>query len=702
MTPPNGDLMVWGHGLCALVYALLALHLVRQSGSWRGRGMANGAVFAAVLFTALWGVASALSDGSAPAPVWWWLAAVLDVLRYTAWFAFILALLGQGQWGSAPGRGMRVLGLSLAALALLALGLSGGWQPQATPGLGRLFLAMMSLAVLGLVLVEQLWRNLPEDSLWSAKPVCLGLAGTFFFDLYLFSQGALFKGLDPDAWAIRGPVHALMMPLLLLSATRHRNWIAKIRVSRQVVFHSATLFLAGLYLLFIAAVGYYVRFFGGDWGGALQLGLVFAAVVTLVVLAVSRSFRASVRVWLDKHFFRYRFDYRQEWLRFTQTLSNQAVPGELGLNVIRGLADFLESPAGALWLRRPGEDGYQQISRWNLPAHLEREPADSAWVAFMRSTGWVVNLQEYRASPGRYRGLKLPAWLAHYPQAWLFVPLWLGDELLGFVMLASPRTAVDVNWEVNDLLKTAGRQAASYLGQMQATEALLESRKFEAFSKMSAFVVHDLKNIVTQLSLMVKNAKRLHANPEFQADMLLTVEHSLDRMRQLMLQLREGAAPAGSPVGVDLADIAHRCQASAQGRGRQLRLELDGAVLTRGQPERLERVVGHVVQNALDATESAGEVWLRLDRYGSHARLEIGDNGTGMSEDFIQHRLFRPFQTTKKHGMGIGAYESFQYVQELGGKVEVRSQLGQGTTITLLLPLIETFQESDLHQLGEP
>src|SRR5574337_90573 len=188
----------------------------------------------------------------------------------------------------------------------------------------------------------------------------------------------------------------------------------------------------------------------------------------------------------------------------------------------------------------------------------------------MRATGWVINLEELRSSPARYNDLRLPEWLAEYPQAWLLVPLWQGKDLLGFVLLASPRTRVEVNWEVIDLLKTAGHQAASILAQMQATEALLESRKFEAFNRMSAFVVHDLKNIVAQLSLMVKNAKRLQNNPEFQADMLMTVENSLERMRQLMLQLREGASSGTAAVGVDLCKIAERLAANAQRRGRSV------------------------------------------------------------------------------------------------------------------------------------
>jgi signal transduction histidine kinase len=274
--------------------------------------------------------------------------------------------------------------------------------------------------------------------------------------------------------------------------------------------------------------------------------------------------------------------------------------------------------------------------------------------------------------------LTLPSWMHDIPHAWLIVPLTVGVDLIGFVVLARARARVDVNWEVNDLLKTAGRQAASFLAQMQATESLLEVRKFDAFNRMSAVVVHDLKNIVTQLSL------------------LLTVENSLDRMRQLMLQLREGATPPGTAVGVDLGQIARRIEAVARGRGRTLEVQLIDDISTRGHEERLERIVGHVVQNAFDATDASGKVWLVLQRLSGWALIEVGDTGTGMSPEFVRERLFKPFQTTKQAGMGIGAYESFQYVQELGGKIDVDSELNKGTTVTIRLPLFETQKESDL------
>jgi putative PEP-CTERM system histidine kinase len=269
------------------------------------------------------------------------------------------------------------------------------------------------------------------------------------------------------------------------------------------------------------------------------------------------------------------------------------------------------------------------------------------------------------------------------------------EELIGFVILATPRTRVDVNWEVNDLFKTAGRQAASFLGQMQATEALLETRKFDAFNRMSAFVVHDLKNIVAQLSLMLKNAQRHKSNPEFQQDMLMTVAHATDRMKQLMMQLREGTTPVDAPRGVDLGETIRRIERAKMGQEPVPELHLQEALIAKGHEDRIERVIGHLVQNAIDATAKNGRVWIRLEREGENAMVEVGDTGTGMTTEFIRERLFKPFQTTKQAGMGIGAYESYQYVQELGGTILVESTVNAGTRMRVILPLYETSNAAD-------
>jgi putative PEP-CTERM system histidine kinase len=418
------------------------------------------------------------------------------------------------------------------------------------------------------------------------------------------------------------------------------------------------------------------------------------------MLVFSGSMRSWLRVFVGKHFFSYRYDYREEWLRFTAMLSSRRSPQEMGEQIVRGLARMVESPAGSLWTHNGAEGEFSQSAIWNSPRLADVEAADSSLCAFLQGQGWVIDLDEFRASPRRYGTLALPAWLMGTPNGWLVVPLLAGDGLQGFVLLARPLTPIAINWEVLDLIKTAGRQAAGYLAQMQATEALLEARKFEAFNRMSAFVVHDLKNIVAQLSLMLKNAERLHDNREFQQDMLLTVESSLEKMRRLMLQLRDGATPLGGSRGVELAPIVRRLVASVAAQGRTLEVAGLERLATRGHDDRLERVVGHLVQNALDATPATGRVWIEVTRFSGQVQVQVGDTGAGMSEDFVRNKLFRPFNTTKHSGMGIGTYESFQYIRELGGSVQVESQAGVGTTMTVLLPLFETQRGSDLMPLG--
>jgi putative PEP-CTERM system histidine kinase len=377
---------------------------------------------------------------------------------------------------------------------------------------------------------------------------------------------------------------------------------------------------------------------------------------------------------------------------------------------------MVESPGGSLWMLGGPEGpigdapGFVEAGRTLRLARTDREPADGRFAHFLAAQGWIVDVAEARAHPERYEGLVLPAWLAQEeapagPDAaahrvWAVVPLIVGEQLTGFVLLARPHAVATLDWEVRDLLKTASRQAAAFLAQLHAAEALLEARKFDAFNRMSAFVVHDLKNIVTQLSLMMKNAKRLHDNPEFQQDMLMTVESSLDKMRQLMLQLREGAKPPGGALGVDLQPIVQRIADVAAQRGRTLELARVERVATRGHEERIERVLGHLVANAFDATPPDGRVWLELTRVSGQARVVVGDTGQGMTREFVETRLFKPFASTKSAGMGIGSYESAQYVRELGGRIDVDSTPGAGTVITVVLPLFESQQGSDLQMVA--
>jgi len=685
----------WSYGLAAAGFAVFLAALALGRGLPAQPRMLLAALAASVAW-AIAGVGFAVAGGAA-----WWTAHLLaDLLRIGLWLALLAAF-----FGAAPADTTRPWPLfprsrwTIALGAAAALAAVAAWPPRLATGAPALdgaavggLVALLGITIFGLALIEHLLRNAPENVGWRMKPLLLALGAALAFDLLLFSEAFLFRAIDPDLWAARGAVNLFVLPLVAVTVARSREWTPGVVVSRGVVFHSVALVGCGLYLLAMAAAGYYVRYFGGSWGKTVQAILLFGAALVLVVVLFSGTVRSRLRVFVGKHFFAYRYDYRQEWLRFTGRLSSPDPGQTLQQQCIRALADLVESPGGLLWLRNG--TGFAPAARWNLPETAAVEPFDSPFVAFLAESGWVAEVAEWREAPERYGGRALPDWLARFADAWLVVPLAQGPELLGFVVLARPRAPVDVNWEVRDLLKTASRQAASYLAQLAASEALLEARKFDAFNRMSAFVVHDLKNLVAQLSLMLKNAERHRDKPEFQRDMLATVENVVQRMNQLLLQLRSGATPVDKPAPVALEPIVRRVEAAKSVPPRRVAVEVAAAgVHAVGHADRLERVIGHLVQNALDASAPDGSVAVRVYRESGQAAIEIADDGVGMTPEFVRNRLFRPFQSSKPSGMGIGAYESAQYVADLGGRIDVDSQPGRGTRIKVLLP--EPLAESE-------
>jgi putative PEP-CTERM system histidine kinase len=675
----------WCYGLAALAYVAFAARLALGSGAGRRAAF----LLVTVGATTVWAAAS-FAFALQPGFGFWGAAAFADTARYAAWFLFLRVLLvgDPPNSGRIPVPNSVIAAMGLALVASLATPFAGSpfasmpeiaWRPW-------LYAVWLVLAVSGLILLEQLFRETDPGSRWAIKPLVIGLAGLFAFDLYFYSDAMLFGRIDAEIWIARALAHAVIIPFVAVATARNAAWTIEIHVSRGTVFHSTAIVVSGLFLLVIAFAGYLVRYLGGDWGRALQIGFLFAALLAGALVLTSGRFRSKLRVFVSKHFFSYRYDYRQEWLRFTATLSDQHTLRGVQEQVVKGLCDLVESPGGALWLRQEDET-FRLATRLNVPATVDGEsPAGDSLPRFLAGTGWVVDVPQFRRDRSAYDTLELPDWLAAMKDAWLIIPLVSGVDLLGFVVLSEPRAKIDVNWEVRDLLKVASRQAASFLGQTRATEALLEARKFEAFNRMSAFVVHDLKNLVAQLSLMLRNAERHRDNPEFQRDMLQTVEHVVGRMNHLMSQLRSGVTPAEKTRPVDLVPVVERaCRARHAAEGR-VKLALVPGLLVLAHEDRLDHVIGHLLQNALDATAAGGEVSVRTRQDGRHVVLEIADTGVGMTPEFVRDRLFKPFETSKKTGMGIGVYESSQYLSTIGGQLQVESAPGAGTTVRALMP----------------
>jgi putative PEP-CTERM system histidine kinase len=399
--------------------------------------------------------------------------------------------------------------------------------------------------------------------------------------------------------------------------------------------------------------------------------------------------QARLKVFLNKHFFNYKYDYREEWLRFIRTLSAGEPGMALRERVIEAIANIMDSPGGALWWRRePGR--YEFVAHWNMSeVDSAYENADGSLAQFLAARNWVVDLHEYGDKPEAYAALQLPQWLRDLRRAWLVVPLMHHEGLVGFVVLARPRAARACNWEDNDLLKTAGREAASHLAQMEAAEALVNARQFEAFNRLSAFLIHDMKNVVAQLSLVVNNAAKFKHKPEFVEDAFQTIENAALKMNHVLNQLRSGTVARGRLSQVDLQQVLTDVVAAHREKEPVPVLECRARGLVMSvMRDKLADVLSHIIQNAQEATPADGRIEVVLQNSGSMAVIEVRDTGCGMDGDFIRNRLFRPFDSTKgRSGMGIGAYEAREFVRELGGQLDVESERGAGTCFRIRLPL---------------
>ncbi|HYE36836.1 XrtA/PEP-CTERM system histidine kinase PrsK [Methylocaldum sp.] len=560
----------------------------------------------------------------------------------------------------------------------------------------------IGLALIGLILIEQYFRNIRTDLRWRIKFVCFALGGMFAYDFYLYSDALLFQRINPDLWMARGAVSALLTPFLAVSAARNPQWSVDVFVSRQVVFHSATLVGAGVYLLLMATAGYYIKIYGGEWGTVAQIVFLVGAFLLLALLLFSGQMRARMRVFLSKNFFNYAYDYRQEWLRIITTLSDTRSGLLLEERVIVALGQAVESPSGTLWVREPNGHFVWRASFGDPDINVPHIDRNDPVIRYMEDKEWIVNLPEMVTMPEAYHGLIPPVWLEPNRSAWLLVPLFQQkNRLSGLVLLTRPRTAIHWNWEVIDLLKTSSRLAASYLALEDAGRALTEARQFEGFNRLSAFVIHDLKNLIAQLSLVVRNAERHHNNPEFMRDAIKTVDHAVGKMSRLMSQLKNSSS-AQSEQEIELGELLGEVVES-----RKVQAPIPSCdmfrqpIVVKANRDRLASSFEHIIHNAQDAAGKNGRVSVRMSvGKDGHATVDIEDNGQGMDEEFIRTRLFKPFETTKGlTGMGIGAYESREYIRSLGGELSVRSVPDKSTLFSFTIPIASKSDELVLNEV---
>lgn len=687
MFPTLDTIQLWlvSNGVGALAFIGLTLYLLP---ALRSRGAAFRLLCLASALTGLWFVIllgavvvrlpGALVDGA-------------ESLRTAAWVltaAWLLPIRGDHVRVT---RTYRRLALAAAAifvalglarpLAAMALGLAPGGHS------GVFVLAALAIALFGLTLIEHVYRVSDLDARWALKFLCTGMATLLAYDFVMYSGALVSHRIPLAVWNARGFVDALTVPLIAVSAGRHARWRSRISVSHRALFSAGALVAAGLYLLVAAAGTAFIRRFGGNWGEVAALLFGVVALIGLAVLVGSGRVRATTRVLIRKHLLSYRYDYREQWLGLTRRLGHADDDIDVYERAVRAIAHAIDSPAGALWIVR--DDQFVCISDWNMPR--AQDVTLSVTLDFIRElarTGWVIDRDQ---SESQHGAPALPDAIGALPRARLLLPLFAGaDRLVGFMVLDSPRSGFALGWEEIDLLKVFGQQVGVYLDYQESSRALTQARQFETFNRLTAFLMHDLKNIAGQQSLIVQNARRHRHNPEFIDDMIETVEHSVARMQSVLDQLRNVSTQAGRTERIGIDDTVAEVLASLrQTRPVPYCVTPPTKALVEVDEERLGMVLRHLVRNAQDASRPEGVVSISLETTAEHVVITVADDGVGMSAAFIRDSLFQPFVSTKAaRGMGIGAFQVRDFARGAGGDVRVTSTPGQGTRFVLRLPRV--------------
>ncbi|MCF6251995.1 MAG: PEP-CTERM system histidine kinase PrsK [Methylococcaceae bacterium] len=617
----------------------------------------------------------------------------VETLRNLAWFFFLSVLISKQQFNSKYyliKNSWQVPFILLLTICVVILEYFSElrYQIQQFTGFDFRLFAHICFAIIGLMLVEQLYRNALHEQRWAIKFLSLGLAAIFAFDFVLYSKSLLFNILDTSLWESRGIVNALTAPLLATSIIRQSQEQIRVQVSNKVIFHTTVLLGAGVYLLLMSLAGSYLKVYGGSWGAVAQISFIFLAILLLLVFFVSGKIRAVAKIYLGKNFFQHRYDYRDEWIKLSKKIAELNSLDDLSPFIVHTLANFVDSSGGGLWVKNDQGD-YFLSSEHNLGNHSRQLVGESEpLINFFKTKQWVIDFVEYFNDPDIYAGSGLDKWYAELKEIWLIIPLFQENNLQAFVVLTQPKVSRQIDWEDHDLLKTVGMQLANALALTQASDDLTRAKQFEAYNRFSAFLVHDLKNLVAQISLIVKNSEKHKRNPAFIDDSIDTLENVVKKIDQILGQLKKGKIRSIYTSKINLANILEEVVKQQASNSPSLCIEMDDdEYMVMGEKEKMIAILGHLVQNAQEATADDGIVKIVANRKENDIELKIIDTGCGMEEKFIQQRLFKPFDTTKGNaGMGIGVYEARELILQQSGKISVESKLGQGTTFTIYLP----------------
>ena len=540
------------------------------------------------------------------------------------------------------------------------------------------YIFLLVVIIASLINLEMTLANATPGALWRVKFDVLGAGSYLVLLLIYYSQGLLYRSINMNLSSVRSFALLLGVGMILYSQVSRGGGV-KISVSRTVFYKSIVIFFVGVYLIALGLLGEGMKYFGEGFQRSMLLVIAFLSGLGLVVVLLSGSIKRKITIFLYKNFYQNKYDYRNQWLKFTECLSSYTSGEGLLSSILGGYCDTFGMGGGALYLAHDDRSGFYLAAMLEMDQAEPYFPMDDPVVELLGEREWVIHVSEdvggIDSAISRF---------AEKQSITFLIPLLLNKRIDGFIAIGRPINRDEsYNFEDYDLMKTFARQASSAILNLHLSRQLVQAKEMEAVGRVSSFVIHDLKNLVYTISLILDNAKEYIEDPEFQQDMLESLGNSVAKMKELIAKLKH--VPEKEALRKESLDLLQLC-ADTAGQIRGADIRVSGApTIAEGDREELRKVALNLLLNAVDATDGAGPVYVEVGRAGSPF-FRVKDEGCGITEEFLHNHLFIPFQTTKAKGMGIGLYQCKQIAEAHGGRIDVSSELGQGAEFTVWLP----------------
>ncbi len=561
---------------------------------------------------------------------------------------------------------------------VLFLGSAGYWY----------YIGIMVSFILSLMNIEVTFTATTGLDRYRMKFETFGLISILAVLVFYYSQGLLFRTINMNLVPIRSSVFIISALLIGYSRVFRGNGVP-VSVSRKVLYRSVTLLVVGFYLIVLGIIGEGMRYFA--FGRDVTIFFAFAGGIAMLTLLFSESMRRKAKVYISKHFYTHKHDYREEWIKLTSRLASCETLFDVRESVLTAYRESFGLKGASLYLLSPGQERYFLAAGQDMPERPTEINLSEGLYSYFVKRARVLNLRdgEYRLSPSEENAfLQAGATIA--------VPLISNGEIVGLIMLGEQIVFEELNYDDYDMMKVLARQAAQAIANFRLSEELMEARAMAAVARISSFVIHDLKNLTTGLSLLVDNAQEHMGNPDFQQDLITTVRNTLSKMKNLMQRLK--SIPEKITLESRVEDIGFLSREMVEGFTKSrpgTRILYEGLpVSARIDREEIGKVIVNLVQNALEAGNEQTIVTVETHKENGKACVRVTDTGNGMTEDFMKNYLFKPFRTTKEKGLGIGLYQCKQIVEAHGGKLEASSTLGKGSVFSIFLPVADDQKDS--------